>query len=668
MLYNINKKSDLTNNSSHSNQFYWFGFARYLWFCKNVNLDQFYWFKFSSNSNSNINHANKLEDLMDSLTNITFNNNIESNKYKQLSNKEEQEDQPKSKSNNLELFKLSWHLIPNKIHFILIILIIEIIGFIKTYSLTSKNKILVITTPLFSILLNIYMERYSFSILYKIKHYWKQTTMNFFRDLDWTDKNKQADMGDFNKMIDSASSALCNISTWGISTIIRGIFSFIQVVYILLIGGHFHIIIISGVTYLIFFQCFMKYHQNKMSEKRQEMKKIQKKNVPIKKWLLELFKQDLEEPDEIISLDKEFDNKENEFMNGYVLILYGISFISTLISWIGLFNIDNWSDFLLIKIVFDDLQNVIKCFSHFSNNLNMKSKDFDKYLEWYVGVKGRKEIVPQHAIKETGLIFNDIKIEYPKFKLETNKLELKPTESVLIRGPFGSGKTQLINSLIGNIFPSRIGFSKLTSANYTANWKYMSQMVRSQIPSGLTLREILKGETNNELIFKLIEVVGLGDKFSSLTSIDKPIEGFSGGQLMLLSLIFFLWSFIKDKQRILVLDEPEQGLDPESKIRVLKSLLEFLKKEIIYWNGGLEVIIVIIYHGEDDDIVELLSNGLFDKIWLFTKNQETTTVEQISEHANLFDYCQEILDKKQEKLNAIKKLNANWFRKSGLEK
>lgn len=634
-----------------------FNIKQYLYFFKQ--------FKFCFNTCNTITNINSdtLDYMMIGIgmkknnlekNNIILNDSIESNK-KNI--------EPKSKSNNWELFKLAWLLIPNKFKFITIILLIELSEFIKVYGLTTQNKLLVMSTPFVTILLCMYLEYFSFENLFKIKRHWKKITLNFFKNLNWLDKNNQTDMTDFNKMIDMAGSALYNISTWGIPTIIRGIFSFIQVIYILVSKGNWDIILISGIIYYIYFHYFMKYYQNKMSNKRQEMKKIEKKNIPVKKWILELFKENMKLPDDIINLENEFDCLENEFLNGYILVLHGMSLISSFISWIGLNQINNWEKFLLIKIVFDDLKKCIEGFSHFSNNLNMKSKDFDKYLEWYVNVGETKEKVPQYNIDESELVFTDINITYPKFSLKGNKLSLKLEQAILIRGQFGSGKTQLVNSLIGNIFSAKINKfnSDLTSDNFKDNWKYMSQMIRNKIPSGLSLREILEKESDDNLIFKLINVVGLQYKFANSFDFDIPIEGFSGGQLMLLSLIYFLWKFIKDKQKILVLDEPDQGLDSESKIRVIKSILNFLRCDIINWNGGFKVCVLVIYHGEDDEIVELLSENLFDKIWLFETDDYTSQVFEMNNSFELFNYCQNLLNKKQQKINKIKQSNIKWF-------
>ena len=79
----------------------------------------------------------------------------------------------------------------------------------------------------------------------------------------------------------------------------------------------------------------------------------------------------------------------------------------------------------------------------------------------------------------------------------------------------------------------------------------MSQETREKIPSsGITVRQMLEQETNDELILDLIKMVLLEDKFN-LNNLDTPMKGLSGDERMRLSIIYSLWNFYKKVNRYL---------------------------------------------------------------------------------------------------------------------
>jgi ABC-type uncharacterized transport system ATPase subunit len=145
----------------------------------------------------------------------------------------------------------------------------------------------------------------------------------------------------------------------------------------------------------------------------------------------------------------------------------------------------------------------------------------------------------------------------------------------------------------------------------------------------------------------LISIVQL-DKISIISDIDEPMNGYSGGQKMKVALLFTLLEVIKEKKTVLVLDEPEQGLDPISRLEIVSNVLNFVKDGIQEYNGGTPVSVLLIYHGDDLDIVTL--SGLLTKMWLFEK---INGVSIVKEGINLIDYCNGIVCKRKEELEKL---------------
>lgn len=191
-------------------------------------------------------------------------------------------------------------------------------------------------------------------------------------------------------------------------------------------------------------------------------------------------------------------------------------------------------------------------------------------------------------------------------------LEIKEKELLSIVGPNGSGKTTIINCLLGVISPTEGVLSLYGHKNNTKKFKeYISY-----VPDELLLIESLTGmeyinfvksmyqKVSNEKIEKLVQVYDMGQ------AMDDIIINFSHGMKKKLQLIaaFMLES------KLLVLDEPFRGLDVESIIITKKMLKKFLKdgKSILLSTHDL-----------------LLADNLSDRIIIISKGKKI--VENSSE-------------------------------------
>ena len=587
---------------------------------------------------------------------------IEKGKVEQ-ERRQEQGQQKTEKNRNIELLKLSWSLVPSKLLFLSGILLFEIVSSLSTIGLLLENKLIVIVSPIIICLLSLINELFQIQLMYKIKSFWLETTLDYFYDLPWISRMNQEDMTDFHKMINSSSNTLFSLVSWGIPTIITGIRSLAMVIYILIVKGYWNIIIITAIIYYLYFAYVMKSLQEDITTTRTKMKEVQKIIVSKRKWLLQLFKNKKRTPQDTMSVDLEFDILEKRFIQGWEIVTSGVKFISAIISFIGLLGITNWNNLLLVKIIFDELRYTIETFSRFSNSFTSRAKDFDKYLTWYEETEGRETKIEDTPISSEGLKYNvDINLQ-EKFFLESKPLSIIPGENIVLRGPTGVGKTQLMNALQGlipgaNLFATAKQNEKCPR-NFQESWEYLDQNMRETIPSnGLTLRETLGNISETELIWELIQVVKLEDKIISLEDIDEKMKGFSGGQRMKVSLIFVLLELILKAKKIsssqpnetnliLVLDEPEQGLDPYSRLGVVFSILHFCQSGIKkYIDCNLSVL--MIYHGDDTDLI--MMNKLITKIWLLKKHDGKTIVEEVTE---IQRYCRTLLEKKKDELKAL---------------
>jgi ABC-2 type transport system ATP-binding protein len=165
-----------------------------------------------------------------------------------------------------------------------------------------------------------------------------------------------------------------------------------------------------------------------------------------------------------------------------------------------------------------------------------------------------------------------------------NALDLKvPKNSIFaFLGPNGAGKTTTIKLLLGLSGPSSGTATVLGRDIISDNDEirkrvgYLAQ--QPKFYKELTARETLRFAASlffkgphdliEERIDYLLDVVGLDDKS------DRPIEGFSGGEVQRLGIAQAQINF----PDLLILDEPAAGLDPEGREQVLK-IMESLRSE-----------------------------------------------------------------------------------------
>lgn len=287
---------------------------------------------------------------------------------------------------------------------------------------------------------------------------------------------------------------------------------------------------------------------------------------------------------------------------------------------------DDWKILLMNMKVFGQITSTISMFIHTSTALETHMKDFDDLIIWIKKCEEQELDVIQSQI-EFPLKFSSkitLTSESEKtFNLETyGHLDICNGDKILLKGVSGAGKTQLVNSLQGLVPGTK--FNK-SPKEFETSWEYLDQQTRETIPSrGLKLRAMLEYEQDDDLIHELLEIVMLDDKFSVL-GFDNPMEDLSGGEKMRLSILYTLWDMRKRGKQVLILDEPEQGLDEDTRVKVIENVLDRICEPVL-----------VIYHGSKLDLLEMS----FNKVWLFDKQEEKTVVKQ----KKFEDHRHEIVD------------------------
>ena len=176
-----------------------------------------------------------------------------------------------------------------------------------------------------------------------------------------------------------------------------------------------------------------------------------------------------------------------------------------------------------------------------------------------------------------------------------------------VLGPNGSGKTTLIKSILGMVVPNR-GTIMVDGKSIRKNWKYRQHIDYlpqiANFPGNLKVKELIR--MIQDLRQKPSEADKLIAIFGLETFLDKKLGTLSGGTKQKVNIVL---TFMFDSP-LIILDEPTNGLDPASLLR-LKELIMVEK------NKGKTFLVTshIMQFVEEmaDEIVYLLEGKIYFK-------------------------------------------------------
>lgn len=213
-------------------------------------------------------------------------------------------------------------------------------------------------------------------------------------------------------------------------------------------------------------------------------------------------------------------------------------------------------------------------------------------------------------------------------KLAVNNVSFSLSHGVYgLLGPNGAGKTTLMKMMVDILDPSsgevlldgvRI---KELDAGYRDKLGYMPQEIG--VYKNFSARKFLKyiaalkgitGKTADEKIEELLDLVGLKDVGK------KKLGGFSGGMLRRIGIA----QTLLNDPKILILDEPTAGLDPQERMRFRNIISELSENRIVILSthiiSDMEFIageVIIMRNGSilKIDTTEKLLQEVAGKVW-----------------------------------------------------
>ena len=443
-----------------------------------------------------------------------------------------------------------------------------LIGIIFTYLISLILQIIVAQLELH---ITEYLSFYGIFILlhqllemcktYLMSHYstikaleWEKQQWIKYDSLDQVSKEKDTVLS-FNEKVIRASHVVSMKYAWGFNIVINTSSSLISLFYTILKNNQIYLLSCFIIINTIWYFFITKSRISKLTSTRTNNRK---ENATIKN-LIFLYITRLHNSSKSTDIDNVISKKTLLYKNDANVSRMWSS--TTAIQ-----DFPNYVSFLLIPIFADKIHyySMYCIFNHLLHTLSNAVNFFSQYETMENDMKALEEFwdnkifnnkIDQYTIPPHIFIMTDISC----------KLYIKQGERIQIKGPSGSGKTTIVKKILGHLGGIKYSTNK-PALSYTDDIAYMRQEVREHTPvCKPSIRQLFDDEKNNDIIIKcLTDVFLLGWFNDKIQSLDSPLENrISGGEKTRLCIALTLYMLNKKNCSWMILDEPEQGLDPE---------------------------------------------------------------------------------------------------------
>lgn len=264
-----------------------------------------------------------------------------------------------------------------------------------------------------------------------------------------------------------------------------------------------------------------------------------------------------------------------------VPLVYASSMVNVELAMLSLFVLASFESVLLLPNAFIELPNVLKAAERL---FTLEDKAASTQIE-----SKHVDIDENFSAQNHTLVLNNISYQYGEQTALTNiSFELMPQQKVAIVGRSGSGKTTLVNLLTG-LWPLQQGSITLNNQNSVVDLHSLNNDIRVNVINILaqqhhifdgTLSENLRYAAPNATKEQMIEALALAQLspwFNELKEGLKTRLGTGGrnvsqGQSRRIAIAQALLK----NPTILVLDEPTEGLDNQSKQGVMQAIMHVM--------------------------------------------------------------------------------------------
>lgn len=294
---------------------------------------------------------------------------------------------------------------------------------------------------------------------------------------------------------------------------------------------------------------------------------------------------------QIITNDRNLHVKWNTIMNSTKL---GAQILNVAMCYLVM---SDAASFMMIFVTMSKVTNTVNSMSRFGNQYNRLTNDFDAMVKFWPKNSNDYINEPTKMYPDMSLMIDNINIIRGKCRVRLNtdlqRIPFYKGIKILIRGKSGGGKSTLLDGILGKI--GGVCLNVGSPSNYYHTVADMFQAIGKKIPtSKVTIRDYFKDEPSNAVIEGYMRESFPGKEYDDWIGMlgatnragdDIRIninahpfdihfdERISGGQHMRLILATRSYEVDTTGKQIIVLDEPEQGSDPDTIVHVMNRFL-----------------------------------------------------------------------------------------------
>lgn len=404
----------------------------------------------------------------------------------------------------------------------------------------------------------------------------KELYLDRYNKLDDVSKEKDT-IESFQNKLDKSSWVIQSKYSWGINVITSMISCLLSLSFIFVKNGEILLLFTFILINFVWMKYFIFYGINYLDIKRTEQRKSRHVITEKINLLMNRFYLGEASPKEILIQDMIFMNGRFKLDTVWVFLCVFQQIPNIIFLLIIACFFYEEKKLQIILIIFIKIRNTVSSTSHFLNQLRTMENDL-KAIEDFFENKTFCERSEQIDIPCT-LSFSVNIVREPMSIRTIKPITIYSNSRIILYGPSGCGKTTLIKGLMGQINGVKYD-SNIPSDSYISQIAYMRQNIREVTPMiKVTIRNLFGDDNDDKLIIKVLGYAKLIEWFNYIMKekLDTPIGELctpSGGQKTRICYAMSLYRLEKNCCKWLILDEPEQGLDPELVPDMLKTAFD----------------------------------------------------------------------------------------------
>lgn len=254
------------------------------------------------------------------------------------------------------------------------------------------------------------------------------------------------------------------------------------------------------------------------------------------------------------------------------------------------------NEFAMKYVLLSTISGAINNIAQFGTQYKRYCQEYDSYYQLFADSNLVYE-TPVHPLdlpRES--VISGVALKRGKYTVRCpNRITVQQGGAYLIQGPSGSGKSTFLDGVMGFISGIRLkGGRKIRS--YTHQMVCHLQNAQSIALPNISIKRVFRSDDTGairralDIVFERDELDEILSNLSSTDPYGVLIQDrLSGGQKSRFFLALTLFKAIRKGAKIVFLDEPEQGLDPELKIKTYQRINEFAKTQrlTVFWISHL---------------------------------------------------------------------------------